>query len=238
MPFTRCGLARSMLRLNGGLLPNGYYALPEQHTGQAIADVLTLHANSDRADPLESPPATGGIAVAEAPSRVRRRQTAEQSTLARQRSIAIRHVSGHRLVALIEIISPGNKDRASHIKEFTDKAVDALNHDVHLLVVDLFPPGANDPFGIHGVIFQRLEQSDDPYDLPPNEPMTLAAYVAGGRVDAYIEHVGVRAALPDMPLFLNPDRYINVPLESTYTEAYRGMPGVWKEVLERPSPRR
>ena len=146
--------------------------------------------------------------------------------------MAIRHVSGHRLVALIEIISPGNKDRASHIKEFTDKAVDALNHGVHLLVVDLFPPGANDPFGIHGVIFQRLEQSDDPYDLPPNEPMTLAAYVAGGRVDAYIEHVGVRAALPDMPLFLNPDRYINVPLESTYTEAYRGMPGVWKEVLD------
>ena len=31
--------------LNGGLLPGGYYALPEQHAGMAIADVLTLHAS-------------------------------------------------------------------------------------------------------------------------------------------------------------------------------------------------
>ena len=31
--------------LNGGLLPEGYYALAEQHAGRAIADVLTLHAS-------------------------------------------------------------------------------------------------------------------------------------------------------------------------------------------------
>ena len=29
--------------LNGGLLPSGYYAMPEQHAGRSIADVLTLH---------------------------------------------------------------------------------------------------------------------------------------------------------------------------------------------------
>jgi hypothetical protein len=31
--------------LNGGLLPDGYYALAEQHAGRTIADVLTLHAS-------------------------------------------------------------------------------------------------------------------------------------------------------------------------------------------------
>ncbi|MFI5378991.1 MAG: hypothetical protein ACHRHE_06830 [Tepidisphaerales bacterium] len=36
-----------------------------------------------------------------------------------------------------------------------------------------------------------------------------------------------------MPLFLRPDRYINVPLESTYREAYAGMPAFWRDVLER-----
>ena len=30
--------------MNGGLLPSGYYAMPEQHVGRSIADVLTLHA--------------------------------------------------------------------------------------------------------------------------------------------------------------------------------------------------
>src|SRR5438445_1281081 len=84
--------------LNGGLLPEGYYALAEQHAGRAIADVLTLHASPASAPPLPLPPATGGTAVAEAPPRVRRKQTIEPAALARRRTLAIRHVSGHRLV--------------------------------------------------------------------------------------------------------------------------------------------
>jgi hypothetical protein len=35
-----------------------------------------------------------------------------------------------------------------------------------------------------------------------------------------------------MPLFLHSDRYINVPLESTYLASYRGMPAFWRDVLE------
>lgn len=30
--------------LNRGVLPSGYYALPEQHAGRPIADILTLQA--------------------------------------------------------------------------------------------------------------------------------------------------------------------------------------------------
>jgi hypothetical protein len=39
--------------------------------------------------------------------------------------------------------------------------------------------------------------------------------------------------LPEMPLFLHSDRYINVPLEPTYEAAYGGMPAFWRDVLER-----
>jgi hypothetical protein len=42
-----------------------------------------------------------------------------------------------------------------------------------------------------------------------------------------------RLALPEMPLFLDPDRYINVPLEPTYQAAHDGMPAFWRGVLER-----
>jgi hypothetical protein len=218
--------------LNGGLLPEGYYALAEQHTGRAIADVLTLHASPAIMEPLPLPPATGGIAVAESPPRVRRQQTVEQATLTRRRSLAIRHVSGHRLVALVEIVSPANKDRAQTVEDLVEKVVTALDVGVHVLLVDLFPPGPHDPHGMHGVILQHLEHSDVDYDLPADEPLTLASYAAGPRVVAYLEHAAVGTSLPDMPLFLRPDRYINVPLESTYQAAYQGMPTFWREVLE------
>jgi hypothetical protein len=233
--FHTTWIAEIQSALNGGLLPEGYYALAEQHAGRSIADVLTLHTSAPPvppAKPLPLPPATGGTVVAEAPPRVRRKQTVDQATLSRRRTLAVRHVSGHRLVALVEIVSPANKDRVRHVEDFAAKAESALDAGVHLLLVDLFPPGPHDPCGMHGVILQRLEQSDEAYDLPANEPLTLASYAAGPRVDIYLEHLAAGAPLPEMPLFLRPDRYVNVPLEPTYQAGYRGMPAFWRQVLE------
>lgn len=218
--------------LNSGLLPEGYYALAEQHAGRSIADVLTLHASPSTAEPLPLPPDTGGTAIVEAPPQVRRMQTVDNVALARRRTIAIRHVSGHRLVALVEIVSQANKDLAGHIDDFAAKVVSALDHGVHVLVVDLLPPSSHDPHGLHEIILQRLTLSDDPYELPQDEPLTLAAYAAGTNIEMYIEHLAVGASLPEMPLFLRPDRYVNVPLEATYLAAFRGMPAYWRNVLE------
>ncbi len=218
--------------LNGGLLPEGYYALAEQHFGRPIADVLTLNASKPPPEPLPLPPDTGGIAVAEALPKVRRRQTVEPAALSRRRTLAIRHVSGHRLVALLEIVSPANKDRVETVEDFAAKAVSALDVGVHVLVVDLFPPGPHDPQRMHGVIWQRLQATDEAYDLPTDEPLTLASYVAGPKIEIHLNHVAVGASLPEMPLFLRPDRYIYVPLEPTYHSAYQGMPAFWRAVLE------
>jgi hypothetical protein len=219
--------------LNEGLLPKGYYALAEQHAGQLITDVLTLHASPEPREPLPPlPPDTGGIAVAEAPPRVRRKQTVDTAELVRRRSLAIRHVSGHRLIALVEIVSPANKDRPGHVEEFVEKAASALERRVHLLLIDLFPPGPHDPHGLHSNIRQRLNAYEEAYDLPATEPLTLAGYDAGPPVEAYLEHLTVSGSLPQMPLFLRPDRYVNVPLEPTYQSAYRGMPAYWRDVLE------
>src|SRR5437870_1963258 len=74
---------------NNGLLPEGFYALAEQHAGRTIADILTLHAYPATPDPLPPLPATGGTALAEAPPKVRRRQTVQPSALAQRRSVAI-----------------------------------------------------------------------------------------------------------------------------------------------------
>ncbi len=222
------GLIRNAL--NEGLLPEGYYALAEQHAGRTIADVLTLHSSPTSAEPL--PPATGGIALAEAPPRVSRKRSLDPAAVVRRRTLAIRHVSGHRLVALLEIVSPANKDRAASVGEFVEKAVSALEKGVHLLMLDLFPPGLHDPQGMHGAVVQRLAQSDEVYDLPLEKPLTLASYAAGLSIEMYLEHIAPGSPLPEMPLFLRPDRYINVPLDSTYQGAYDGTPAFWRNVLE------
>jgi hypothetical protein len=222
--------------LNEGILPEGYYALAEQHAGRAIADILTLHTLPANERTMPPSPSTGGTAVAEAPPRVRRKLTIEPAALTHRRTLAIRHVSGHRLVALLEIVSPANKDRASRVDDFVEKAESAFAAGVHLLLVDLFPPGPHDSEGMHGAVLARLEDARESYDLPANEPLTLASYVADVPMDVYVEHLAVGASMSDMPLFLDPDRYVNVPLESTYQAAYRGSPAFWRDVLEGRSP--
>jgi hypothetical protein len=215
---------------NGGLLPPGYYALTEQHAGKYVADLLALHTSTgDQALP-PLPPDSGGLALAEAPPKVRRKLTSTGSLRRLRRTLAIRHVSGHRLIALIEMVSPANKDRAEHVQELVGKAVTALEQGVHLLQVDLFPPGRHDPGGMHGAVWDHFD--NQPYDLPAAEPFTLAAYAAGPAPEVYLEHLAVGDALPEMPLVLCWDRYIRVPLETTYQTAFRGRPAFWRDVLE------
>ncbi len=103
-------------------------------------------------------------------------------------------------MALIEIVSPANKDRDEHVEEFVEKVEEALGHGVHVLLVDLFPPGSYDPSGMHAAIWDRLgDQADGP---PEDEPLTLASYVSDTPVKANLEHLAVNKPLPDMPLFL------------------------------------
>lgn len=135
--------------LNDGLLPKGYYAMAEQHAGQIITDVLTLQV--DEAKPPLAPERSGTV-VAEAPPRVSRTMVASENAAYRvlRKTIAVRHVSDHRLVSLIEFLSPANKDRPQSVEDFVMKAIGMLRAGCHLLVVDLFRPGRHDPHGIHG----------------------------------------------------------------------------------------
>jgi hypothetical protein len=38
--------------------------------------------------------------------------------------------------------------------------------------------------------------------------------------------------LTDMPLFLTPEHYVNVPVEETYMAAWRGIPERWRRVID------
>lgn len=221
--------------LNGGLLPPDYYAQAEQIAGPLGPDVLALHV-PDASDPGSNgvhshSSGSGGIAVAVSPPPMRMTAEAEMNDyVLKRRTIVIRHSSGDDIVALIELVSPGNKRATNAFKSFIEKAVEALYRGYHLLIVDLFPPSRRDPNGIHAAIWGEIV--DDPALPPPDEPLTLAAYSAGQRKKAFVEPTAVGRDLIDMPLFLTEDMYVNVPLEATYRAAYRGVPKRWRDVLE------
>ncbi|MGE0759273.1 MAG: DUF4058 family protein [Pirellulaceae bacterium] len=169
--------------------------------------------------------------MATAPPQVRFTAQAETELYARKRSrLSVRHASGDRVVAMLEIVSPGNKANRHALRPLVVKSLELLAAGIHLLIVDLFPPTPRDPKGIHGAIWSEIE--DDGFQLPPDQRLTLVAYSAGELKRAFIEPVAVGGRLPDMPLFLDPERYVPVPLEQTYTAAFHAVPKRCQDVLE------
>lgn len=112
---------------------------------------------------------------------------------------------------------------------FVRKVARAIDHGIHVLIVDLFAPGPRDPNGIHPVIWSEFR--DEPYSPPPGKPLTMATYEVGPTNRAYIQPAAAGEPLPDMPLFLSPGFYVNVPLETTYTTAFAGIPRRVREAL-------
>lgn len=220
--------------LNSGILPPGYYALAEQVAKRAIADVLTLRSKS-RPQGIElNPPTEGATAVATVPPRVQHRDRIEAEPFTRrQNSVVIRHASNDRVIALIEILSAGNKSSNTEFRTFVNKTVKFLERGCHVLLIDLHARTKRDPGGIHPAIWARL--GGRPTPMPAEKPLTLAAYHASSPLTAYVEPVAVGDTLIGMPLFLAPDWYVSVPLEATYLAAYRGVPRHLRETLESPT---
>ena len=65
--------------------------------------------------------------------------------------------------------------------------------------------------------------------------LQIATPSRGAIKEAYVEPVAVGDALPDMPLFLEPDLYIPVPLETTYRTTWSVFPSALKGLLDPPA---
>ena len=148
----------------------------------------------------------------------------------------IRHRSGHEVVAMIQIVSPGNKASQRDMAALVQKADQLLLAGIHLVIIDLFPPSKRDPDGIHRAIWGEGREGD--FALPDDKPLTCVSYVAYPEIEVYLDPVAVGDRLPDMPLFLTPEVYVPLPLDASYQSAWEAVPAVWQEVLEaKPSAR-
>src|SRR5437868_770933 len=185
--------------LNAGSLPSDYFALAEQSIQGPIPDVLTLHLALGAGEPSNG---AGGLAVASFPPRTRLIRRNEADLYAgKANRITVRHRHGD-VVAVVEIVSPGNKSSKGSFNDFVEKSIELIRQGVHLLVIDLFPPGNRDPEGIHKAIWDEVEGED--LDRPRDKPLTVASYDAGPSQVAYVEFIAVGDVLPEMPLFLRP----------------------------------
>jgi hypothetical protein len=215
------------MSLNAGLLPNGLSALVEQRAGPKEADVLTVESRHDAA--RGSLDDGGGVLTLERPVTSIMRETEKSFYSVRANRIVVRHQLG-RIVAVIEIVSPGNKDSRAAMRDFIDKTIDLLRAGIHVLIVDLFPPSPRDPYGIHKAIWDEIHEED--FTFPPGKDRILASYETGGMQRAHIEPVGVGDRLPNMPLFLAEGLYVLVPLERTYEQTWEACPKVMRTAVE------
>jgi hypothetical protein len=217
--------------LNRDVLGPDYYALPEQVGGEFIPDVLTLKLKGPGRPSRKGtrrPDHSGGTAVADAPPRTAFHISDHPNWYNLKKSrVVVRHTSGNEMVAVIEIVSPGNKSGTIAFGAFVKKARELLTAGIHLLVVDLFPPTRRDPHGIHPAIWGDDEARTFRFDKA--RPLTAAAYLAAPGPQAFIEPLAVGDALPDLPLFLTSSVYVVPPLEETYQEAFAALPEYVRE---------
>ncbi|MCC7334156.1 MAG: DUF4058 family protein [Pirellulaceae bacterium] len=222
--------------LNAGVLPSNYYAMAEQIAGGLGPGVLTLESvdlQEEGEDYVDAGALSGGGTALATTAHLRAKLSEKSEAVLsarRRKRIAIRHRSGDRVVAMIEIVSPGNKSDRHSIFAFVEKALELLEAGIHLLIIDLFPPTARDPQGIHAAIWEEV-CGEQGFQLPEDKPLCLVSYEAGLEIGAYIEPVAVGQPLADMPLFLRPGRHVSVPLETSYQTAFEGVPQRWQKEL-------
>lgn len=208
--------------LNRRVLPPGYYVLAEDHVSGGHT------ARSGGGGRLMPP---GAISVAVSPPRTLLTSTAR--SIGRQqvaRTLVVRSEGDSAIVAMIEIVSRGNKKNQRDFDAFLGKLLAALRQGIHLLLIDIQPPTSRDPEGIHAALWEALGQ--EPPASIPGRPLTLASYAADRPVRAYVEPTAVGVSMPEMPLFLDPELYVSVPLEETYREAFGGLPPKFRRILE------
>jgi hypothetical protein len=212
--------------LNAGRLPRGLSALVEQRSGPREPDVLTVERRQGRRAASEH---GGGLLIHDQPKATIIRQTDKAIYAGRANRIVVRHRLG-RIVAAIEVLSPGHKDSRAALRDFVDKAIDFLRQGIHLLVVDLFPPSKRDPYGIHKLIWDEIHEED--FGFPPGKDRLVASYETGDLKVAFLTPLAVGDPFPDAPLFVATELHVLVPLEATYCAAWDASPEPLRVAVE------
>jgi hypothetical protein len=128
--------------------------------------------------------------------------------------------TGPKLVAAIELISPGNKDRASERRAFVTKCASYLYQGISVIIVDIV---TNRRANLHNEILELMDGADS-LRLSPESSLYAVAYrpLRRGKediIDVWRSPLALGRALPTLPLGLRADLAVPVNFEETYAEA-------------------
>lgn len=125
------------------------------------------------------------------------------------------------LVAVIELVSPRNKDRPSSREFYRNRYLGYLWSKVHLMLIDVH----RRPVGFSFVEAMAAElQCQFPVGLPPHAVSWNAGGITpeGGQfLDGWYRTLTVGEELPTFPLALTAEKSLRIDLEQTYTTAAR-----------------
>lgn len=195
-------------------LPEGYIALEQIHSGAPVEiDVATFEEHGGK----------NGAPVGTVTKAVWLPATAPIILpMVFPESCTVEIVSsegGRTLVAAIELVSPGNKDRADKRRQFVAKCMAYLSRGIGLIIVDVVTTRSAN---LHNELMELLGQ--DGAKLPADAAIYCAAYrplqeADGGRIDAWPTPLTLGEPLPQMPLSLGAELCIAADLEAGYREA-------------------
>jgi Protein of unknown function (DUF4058) len=202
-------------QLNGGLLPQRYFAeVQTSHGSRVEIDVPTFE---DASEPATS--TNGGVAVW-APPRPTHRATLQFTHPDLFEVRVFSDVGGPQLVAAVELVSPSNKDRPAQRHQFAIKCASYLQDNIGLVVVDMVTEHRGN---LHRPLLEILQVAQDRAKLS-DEDLYAGAYRAVTvrktvKLEYWIEPLAVGGALPTMPLWIAPDLCLPLNLEQAYVQA-------------------
>jgi hypothetical protein len=204
------------LQLNQGTLPANYRALPRSHIGPNIEiDVATLRVAE------EEQQAGNGLATAVWAPPQTRLVAAVDFTDRDAIEVRIQETTRRRLVAAVELVSPGNKDRPSVRHDFLVKCASYLQERVSIVVIDVVTERRAN---LHRELMESLDLPEDLIEAV-NSPLYAVSYRLRLREDKrhqlelWPHELTVGAALPTVPLWIAEDRAVPLELETSYRAA-------------------
>jgi hypothetical protein len=129
-------------------------------------------------------------------------------------------VAGPTLVAAIELVSPGNKDREETRRAFAVKCAAYLQQGIGVMVVDIV---TSRHANLHDDLMALLGHTDG-FMFPSPTPLYATAYRPAHRedrneIDLWREALGIGQPFPTLPLAVRGLGCLPIDLEGTYTEA-------------------
>jgi hypothetical protein len=201
-------------------LPRRFFAEVHTHPGSRVeADVVEF----DRLDESEETPDDmgGGVAVEVWAPPV---ATATMSAVfPDDMEVHIRdELFDARVAAVVELVSPGNKDRPETRLAFAAKSAAYLERGIGLITLDIV---TNHHFNLHNELLPLLGL-DSTFAMLEEAVIYAVAYrpihrAEKNQIDAWPVDLSVGGPLPVLPLALRRFRPVRLDLEAAYEEACR-----------------